>query len=215
MHQNENAADPATMLELMRAQRRRTQQWTMRNYVLMLVIWAAAWAVGFLAVWSAEATGGSPWPRIPQPVAWSVFGVVILGAIVFSIVAGIRSGAGVRGPSRLSGMLYGWSWSVSMVGAWLLLTALQRTGLPPEALSLLSPAIFILLVGVLYLTGGALWRSPVQFALGIVMILTAVAATFAGAPAHHLIYATVGPVAMLVVAVLLARGIISAEEAER
>jgi len=215
MHRNEDDVDPAAMLELMREQRRRTQRWTMRNYVLMLVIWAVAWAVGFLAVWSAETTGGSPWPRIPQPVAWTVFGVVILGAIVFSIVAGIRSGAGVRGPSRLSGMLYGWSWSVSMLGAWLLLTALQRAGLPPEAMSLLSPAVFVLLVGVLYLAGGALWRSPAQFALGIVMIATAVGATFAGAPTHYLIYATVGPIAMLVVAVLLARGVISAEETER
>lgn len=175
---------------------------------LMLITWAASWAVGFLALWSAETIGGSPWPRIPVTVAWPVFGIALVAGVVVSIAASIRSGMGVRGPSRLSGALYGWSWTISMVGAGFLLGAVQRTGASPELMAVLSPALFVLLVGVLYLAGGALWRSPAQYILGVIMIATAIGASFAGTPANYLVYATVGPVTMLVVAGLLLRGAI-------
>lgn len=199
------------MLDLIDEQRRRTQRWELRTYVVMLVAWAVSWAVGFGALWSAETAGGNPWLRIPDAVSWVVFGVLIAAAIVVSIVAGIRAGTSTRGPSRLSGALYGWSWTISMVGAWGLLTALRRTGISEEAMSVLAPAMFILLVGVLYLAGGALWRSPVQYALGVVMIATTVVASFVGTPTHYLIYATVGPLAMLAVAVMMARGLLPSQ----
>ena len=208
-------ADPAAMLNLMRDQRRRTQRWELRLYVVMLVAWAVSWGIGFGALWSAESTGGNPWLRIPDAVAWAVFGGLLVAAIIISIVAGVRSGTAVRGPSRLAGALYGWSWTISMVAAWGVLTAVRRAGLSDSAMSVLAPALFILIVGVLYLAGGALWRSTVQYALGVVMIVTVVGASFAGAPTHHLIYATVGPAAMLTVAVMMARGVFTTQEEPR
>ncbi|MBF0700895.1 hypothetical protein IR074_03080, partial [Lactobacillus murinus] len=87
----------------------------------------------------------------------------------------------------------------------------QRTGADAAVMAVLSPAIFVLLVGVLYLAGGALWRSPVQYALGIVMIATAIVASYAGTPTNYLVYATVGPLAMPIVATLMLRGVIPAE----
>lgn len=206
-------ADPAAMLDMMREQERRTQQWSYRIAVLQLTIWAFTWIVGFFFLWSSEATGGNPWFRVPAPLAWTVFGVTMALAAIASIVAGIRSGAGVRGPSKLSGAMYGWSWSISMVGAWLLLNAAIRAGMSTDVVNLIAPALFILIVGVLYLAGGALWHSPAQFVLGCVMIVTAVVASFVGSPTHYLIYATVGPASMLIVAALLARGILPSEGA--
>lgn len=203
--------DPAAMLALMQDQRRRTLHWVNRGYAGMLLTWAVAWAVGFGALWSAEEGGGNPFFRIPTGPAWVVFGVVLLAGIAVSAVAGVRSGAGVRGPSRLAGTLYGWAWALTMTGAGLLVGAVERAGADPQVMAVLSPAVFVLLVGVLYLTGGALWRSPVLYALGVVMIATALAASYAGTPTNYLVYATVGPAAMLVVAVLMLRGVLPAE----
>lgn len=210
---DEQSADPAAMLALMQQQRRRTAHWVNRSYAVMLITWAAAWIVGFGAIWSAAEGGGNPFFRVPTTPAWVVFGAALVTGAVVSIVMGIRSGAGVRGPSRLAGAMYGWAWSISMFGAGLLLGAVQRAGADAEVMAVLSPAVFALLVGVLYLTGGALWRSPVQYALGVVMIATAVGASYAGTPTNYLVYATVGPAAMLVVAVLMLRGVIPAEGA--
>lgn len=202
--------DAAHMFELMQSQRRSTQRKLLRGYTILLLVWAAAWAVGFGALWFGQGVGGAD--VLPAPVAWSVFGACILGAIIWSIVTGVRSGAsGIRGRSQLQGMLYGWSWTISMVGTWLLLMGVQRAGLSTEAAALLYPGAFVLMVGVLYLAGGALWRSPVQYVLGIVMIALVAIATFVGAPYHYLVYAIAGPIAMIVVAVLLARGVLPVE----
>lgn len=208
---DEQSADPAAMLALMQRQQRRTAHWVNRGYAIMLITWASAWIIGFGAIWSATAGGGNPFFRMPTALAWAVFGVALVTGAVVSIVMGIRSGVGVRGPSRLAGAMYGWAWSVSMFGAGLLLGAVQRAGADAEVMAVLSPAVFALLVGVLYLAGGALWRSPVQYALGIVMIATAIGASYAGAPTNYLVYATVGPAAMLVVAILMLRGVLPAE----
>ena len=201
------------MIALMQQQRRRTAHWANRSYATMLITWAVAWIVGFGAIWSAADGGGNPFFRVPTAPAWIVFGAAIIGGIVVSTVAGIRSGAGVRGPSRLAGAMYGWAWTLSMIGGGMLVGAAQRAGAGAAVMAVVSPAIFVLLVGVLYLAGGALWRSPVQYALGVVMIGTAVGASYAGAPTNYLVYATVGPVAMLIVAALMLRGILPAEGA--
>ncbi|MBD3943727.1 hypothetical protein IF188_18705 [Microbacterium sp. NEAU-LLC] len=202
-------AEAERMFDLMQSQRRSTQSRLLRGYAVLLMVWAAAWAIGFTTLWFGQGIGGVD--LIPAPVAWTVFGLCMVAAIVWSIVAGIRTGSGIRGRSRFQGALYGWSWTISMVGTWMLLFGVQRAGLSAELAALLYPGAFVLMVGVLYLAGGALWRAPVQYALGVVMIAVAVVATFVGAPVHYLVYAVVGPVAMLVVAILLVRGLLPVE----
>lgn len=203
------AHDPAEMLALLQQQRRTTQSRLVRRYTWVLVVWALAWAVGFGALWFGRDIGGVD--VLPAPVAWTVFAVCIGIGAVFSIVVGILAGADTRGRSRFQGMLYGWSWTISMLGVAALTAGFQRAGLEQQLAAVLYPALFILVVGILYLGGGALWRSPIQFVLGIIMIAVAVTATFVGPPTHYLIYGTVGPAAMLVAAVLLARGVLPYE----
>lgn len=208
------ATTAAEMFAVMQSTRRRTQSRLVRSYTWLLVVWAIAWAVGFTALWLSRGFGGVP--LLPGAVGATVFGVSLGAAVVWSIVTGVRSaGSGIRGRSQMQGALYGWSWTIAMVGASLLTAGLERAGLSEELAALLYPGIFILMVGVLYLAGGALWRSYAQYALGIVMIVLAVVATFVGAPYHYLVYATAGPAAMLIGAILLARGILPAEPRPR
>ena len=209
---NEEArdVDPAEMFAVMQSTRRATQSKLTRGYAGLLFVWSAAWLIGFGALWFGSGIGGVD--LLPTAVAWSVFGTLIGVAIVWSILVGVRSAAsGIRGRSQLQGALYGNSWAIAMPGASLLLFGLQRAGLSPALANLLYPAMFVFLVGVLYLAGGALWRSPAQYVLGIVMIVVAIAATFAGSPWHFVIYATVGPAAMVVVAIMMLHGILPAE----
>ncbi|WP_235014716.1 hypothetical protein [Microbacterium sp. SLBN-154] len=196
------------MLRVMQSQQRMTQSRLVRSYVVLLVVWAAAWAIGFGVLYLSA----TPDPLVPAAAAWPVFAACIVVAIVWSITTGVRSASsGIRGASRVQGMLYGWSWTVAMVGASILLAGAQRVGLPADTAAVLYPGMFALVVGILYLGGGALWRSLPQYALGVVFIAVAGIATFLGTPVHYLVYAVVGPIAMLVVAVLLGRGVLPLE----
>lgn len=196
------------MLRVMLSQQRMTQSRLVRSYVVLLAVWAAAWAVGFGVLYLSAI----PAPLVPATAAWPIFGACIVLAIVWSITTGVRSASsGIRGASRIQGMLYGWSWTVAMIGASIVLAGAQRTGLPPDTAAVLYPGVFALVVGILYLGGGALWRSLPQYVLGVVFIAVAGVATILGTPVHYLVYAVAGPISMLVVAVLLGRGVLPLE----
>lgn len=210
MNEDQQDVDAAEMFAVMQSTRRATQSKLTRGYSGLLFVWAAAWFLGFGALWFGTGIGGVD--LLPTAAAWVTFGALIVAAIVWSFIVGVRSASsGIRGRSQLQGALYGNSWMISMIGAWLIIAGLQKAGLTQELADLLYPAVFVFLVGVLYLAGGAVWRSPAQYVLGIVMVVVAVVATFVGAPWHFLIYATVGPAAMVVVAIMMLRGIIPAE----
>jgi len=203
------SSDPQQMLDLIDETRRTTVGRLTRRYTLLLVVWAVAWALGFLALWVTEDVGAH---SLLSPVAgWIVFAAAMLLAFTWSAVAGIAAaGDGIRGRSQLQGALYGFSWTIVMLCAFLLMWALQNNGLSAELAALLYPAVYVFLVGALYLSGGALWRGVPMYVLGVVLIITAVAATFAGVPTHYLVYAVVGPLAMLLVAGLMLAGKIPA-----
>lgn len=210
MTTDEEPLDPARMFELMQSTRRHTQRKLDRIYAGLLFAWAVAWFFGFGALWFAKDVGGVA--LIDTGVAWAIFGVLIVAGIVWSVVSGVRSASsGIHGRSQLQGALYGNAWAISMVGTTLITTGLRRSGVSEQTANLMYPAMFILIVGVLYLAGGAVWRSPALYALGIAMIVVASVATFIGSPYHFLLYATVGPAAMVTVGVMTLRGIIPAE----
>ena len=197
--------DPTEMLQLMDAARRTTVRHLTRRYATLLMMWAATWALGFGALCLTRGAGALD---VLAPVlGWTVFGVLIVAAIIVSTIVGVRASSdGIRGRSRLQGMLYGMSWTVTMFAASLLLWGLQAHGLSDEISQLLYPAVYVFLVGVLYLAGGALFRGIPMYLLGALMIATTVVATFLGAPLHYLVYATVAPAGMLVVAALMLWG---------
>lgn len=194
------------MLRVVRDEQARIRRRSTAPWAYVLIAWATAWFVGFGALWSGETTGGNPWFRIPDAVAWPLFSILLAIAVAFSIVTSVRAQTGVRGPSTRMGTMYGWSWTISMIGVWLILMTLPRLGASEELKSLMFPGMFVLATGMLYLAGGALMNSLAQYLLGIVLIATAVGATFVGVPHHYAFYATVGPFAMVVLAVLLLVG---------
>lgn len=193
------------MLDLLESTRRATIRKLSGRYVSLFVVWAAAWAIGFGTLCVTRGVGAVD--LVPTVAGWIVFAASLGIAIVWSTIVGISAANdGIRGRSQLQGALYGCSWTITMVAAWLFIAGLQRNGLSGELVQLVYPGIYVFLVGVLYLAGGALWRAVPMYVLGGILIVVAVVATFFGAPTHYLVYATVGPIAMLIVAGLMAWG---------
>ncbi|WP_371030981.1 hypothetical protein [Pseudoclavibacter sp. JSM 162008] len=208
---DDRALAPSEMLALMRDQQRTTRTRLDRALYILLGTWAVAWLVGFQALWSAEDGGGSPLIRIPTVTAFVIFGALMVVGVIVSVICGVSMGRGMRGRSNTAGTLYGFSWSISMMGAWFLAASLLRQVEDPALAPLLMPGIFVITIGVLYMAGAAMSRSGAQFALGVAVIVLAVVATALGAPTHYLVYGTAGPLIFIAFIVLLRTGVISSE----
>ncbi len=189
------------MLRLIESQQRKVERSMLGPIPWMLGIWGAAWLVGFTLLWSAY-ENGNPWFQIPMTLAAPIFGALIAGAIVASIVIGIRLGRGVKGVSNFSGTVYGISWSLCGFATAALGVGLIQNGLSPELASLYFPSAFALLCGTMYLAGAALWREVGQLVLGIIMLTVGAVAPFFGAPTNNLVMAVVGGGALLIGAVV-------------
>jgi hypothetical protein len=187
---DETPLDPAAMLALSTGQQQRVSSQFARPVVTMLAAWGAAWLVGFLALWLALEPEAPV--SLPIAVAAPVFGILIVGAIVLSIVLGSRMSRGIRGSSVFSGAVYGWSWSIASFAVFLIGQALVNAGMPPQLSMLYYPTTYGLVAGMLYLAGAALWNDRTQLFLGLWIIIVSVASSFAGTPANLLFMAVLG-----------------------
>lgn len=164
---------------------------------LMFGIWGAAWLLGYLALYltsNGTLPGGRAVDDVVVPAAWSyiVFSVCISGAMAVTIIYTIRCSAGVQGPSARFGMMYGWTWCISFVAMSVILGGLVAAGATHEVVYLAANALACLIVGVLYMAGGAFWQDTRQYALGLWIILVAAISLYAGLPGTYLVMAVLG-----------------------
>lgn len=121
----------------------------------------------------------------PAVAGWTTVAMVVAGIVTSAVVA-IRSGGVARASDR-QGRLYGLSWPICTTALGVFVGAMGSLGVPDAAMSVLSPALFALLVGALYLVAGAIWTSPAQYALGVWVMAVAVASVFVGLPGNALV----------------------------
>ena len=97
--------------------------------------------------------------------------------------------------------MYGWAWPLGF-GALTLVNfrVIALGGLSDDAASLLWSGSALLLVGVLYLAGGALWQSLPMYALGVWMLVTGALSVLVGVPGNFLVLALGGGGGMLLTA---------------
>lgn len=160
------------------------------NPALILGLWGAAYLFGFGAIFLTYPTAVPM--RLPGAVAAVIIGVLFPAATVTSIVTGVRSGRGLRGPSRAAGAMYGWSWTLGFCTLAAVNTGVTRLGLPEDAVTLLWSGSSLLLVGVLYLASGALFQDRFQYGLGVWMLLSGACSVFAGVPGNFAVVALAG-----------------------
>jgi hypothetical protein len=196
--------DLAAARAIIEAQRTRVRTTAYTDDRVIFAIWATAWTVGYGVLW---ATGRDGVDRMPG-WAWGVFGALIIAGVVTTVLHSLRRMSGLDGVSRRTGALYGWSWFVSFVAAQVLIGGLARVGLPDEGVALAANGISALIVGILYMAGGALWQDRAQFVLGVWMALVAGVATLVGLPGTFAVMCLAGGGGMAV-------GVLAAHVAQR
>ena len=126
--------------------------------------------------------------------------VLFAAAMVISVVTGTRAGRGLRGPSRVAGAMYGWSWTLGFGALAAVNIGVTRLGLPDDAVTLLWSGSSLLLVGVLYLAGGALWQDRFQYGLGVWMLVSGAGSVLAEVPGNFAVVSLAGGGGLLLAA---------------
>lgn len=185
-----DALDPAAMLALQERQATRVDDIFARPTIAIVFIWGVAWTVGFLALWSAS--DANPWFTTPPIVAGWLFAILMAGGVVASSVIGSRMSRGIQGAQQVQGTMYGIAWAIGCTAAAVFGGALFAAGMAPELAAIFYPAIYSLVVGLLYLAGGAVWRDRVMYGMGVWIIVVGMAAPFFGSPGNALIMGIAG-----------------------
>ncbi|WP_299037629.1 hypothetical protein [uncultured Pseudokineococcus sp.] len=194
--------DPREALAVLESERSRTQRQLEPDVRLIYGVWGATWLVGFLVLW-ASSTGRGPLV-LPPPAAGSTFAALMAVAVVVTGVHSTRRMAGLRGTSSTQGAMYGWAWLLGFGCVAALFTSAAGAGASAEVMGVLAPALSGLVVGLLYLAGGAMWQDRAQYALGAWILVTSAAGAIAGYPANHLVMGLLGGGGFLVAAVVVA-----------
>lgn len=181
-------------LAIVDAQRRAVRNATVDDR-LLFAVWGLAWVVGYGARWwGATQDPGGP----AEGVAAAVFGVCLVTALVVTLVHVLRATRGVRGVSRSTGAMYGWAWFLGFAAQGTIVGGLARAGADDVVLTTAANGIALLVVGLLYLAGGALWQEKPLYALGAWILVMTVVTSLVGLPAGYLVMAAGGGGGLLV-----------------
>jgi len=177
-------------LALVDAQRTEAIRSLRVNPVPILAAWGVAWLVGFGGFYLASSKG--PGPFVANWVAALVLGALFAAAVAMSVGQGVWHGRGVEGPSRRVSAMYGWSWGLGFAGLYGVIMGLSHAGLPSGLLPLAWSGGSLLVVGLLYLTGGIVWGDNVQYGLGVWTLVVGTASVSAGVPGNFLVLSLAG-----------------------
>lgn len=187
--------DPAALLALIAAQRDSTRRRTSPTLAVIGTAWGLAWLIGYLALYLTYDGGtSSAW-------AFILFAGLLASAVAVTAVHTTRRASGVGGDSATVGAMYGGAWAVGFVAAGLVFAGAVRAGASPDVLAVLTNGVSCLVVGLLYLAGGIVWREGRMFALGAWIALVAGLASLAGPPTNYLAMALAGGGGFLVAAI--------------
>lgn len=190
--------DPAAGVALIEEQRAKVLEATDVDGRILFGAWGAAWVLGFGALWATALDEPLlPWAHTTSQ--WVFFALLVAAMIVTAVHIGGRS-TGVRGASAMQGAMYGWAWSLGFAGIGALGFALDRLDASAAVTGTVMTTGSTIVVGALYMAGGAVWKDRNQFALGAWIGVVTVVATVVGYPHLLGVMALAGGGGMLVMA---------------
>ncbi len=193
---DDDPIDPREGLAIVAAQRRRVRD-SIVDDRLVFGVWGLAWLVGYGAMWwSADRSATST----ASGLGALVFAGVAGAALVVTLVHVVRSTHGLAGTSSQVGAIYGWAWFVGFLGQGLITAGVVNAGADAQVIAIVANGVAALVVGLLYMAGGALWRETALVAVGGWMIATAGAASLLPMPSGYLVMALAGGGGMLAAA---------------
>lgn len=178
-------ASPAETLRLIDNERAAVQRELTPDPRLTYVPWGLAWLVGHALMFLRYGPDGRVLVAMPAALPLIVLFALLVVALVVSTGAGIRAGRHVVGISSVQGMRYGLAWAGGFAAVTVIGFRLNQV-LPPPEVGLMWAALSVLVVGVLYMAGAAIWQSRDMFVLGAWITLVNIGGVLAGPGWHSL-----------------------------
>lgn len=151
------------------------------NGAWVYLLWAVTWLFGFGTLHGSR----NRWIPIEPTTALTIFGCLVAAGVGVTIVIFGRQSRGIRGHSSFTGGFYGVAWILgfTVMGA---LSGTIGVAVDDFWLSgMLINGIAILIVGLLYITGGTTFNDVVQVLMGVWFLVVDLASIVAG-PEHFL-----------------------------
>ena len=188
----EPALDPRAALASMNQAAAATRASIEPNTAVIYFVWAAAYLLGYGLLHGAAFS----WLPLAYGTALLIGAAVLLAAVAYTAVAGIRSGSQIRGDSKFAGMAYGMSWMGGFLIVALFSIAISRllAGTDQLVTGWLINSVAILVVGIMYMAGAAIFQDRPMFLLGACFTVLNAAGLIAGSQAFISIFAIGGPI---------------------
>ena len=160
----------------------------------------SAWLVGYGAL--ALDSGSDPVLDLPGFLPSALLGMGLVIALAVTGVLTARTQKHVKGAAAVPGMMLGAGWVVGFGALFLLITSLEAHTGDHRVGTVMWATGSALIVGMLYLMGGAIGRDPHQYTLGCYLALVGGAAVFPGLNGMYAVLAIAGGAGYLVAAAL-------------
>jgi hypothetical protein len=194
--------DPQEAAALMAATSRQARSALAIRLPLVYLPWGAAWLIGLGAMW-LSVRDQRPYQG-PPAAAVVILVILLLAAVGVTMVVVTRATRGVHGPSALQGRIYGLSWPIGFAALFGIEGALSQHGASGQVLGIVAGAGPILVTGLIYVLGAAIWLDWSMFWLGAWLSVVAAAGAWAGPVSLLLIGAVAGGGGFLAMAGFLA-----------
>ena len=168
------------------------------NTALVYLLWGATWIIGYGTLWGTQ----HGWLPLEPPAALIVLGVALAVATFSTIAIFFRSSRGLRGQSAFQGGMYGTAWALGFAVMGGLSAVIGRAVDDFWLRGLLINSIAILIVGLLYITGGTTFNDRAQSFLGIWLLIVTVAALVSGPDYFLAVFLFLGATGLLAGAVV-------------
>ncbi|MEU7894800.1 hypothetical protein AB0B45_18305 [Nonomuraea sp. NPDC049152] len=163
---DEEDLSPAEMMRLIEEQAAAATRRLQPDPLFLYAPWGLAWLVGFAAFFLSYGLDGHP----IAPISWQLALAILMGAQLlagaFLFWSARASSVQIRGETAQRGMMYGYAWFVGMLSMGLILSHFTPM-LPRDQIGLLYASVSLLVVSILYMAGGAVWREWPMFFLGV------------------------------------------------
>ncbi|MFZ3451896.1 hypothetical protein [Arthrobacter sp. 7Tela_A1] len=168
------------------------------NTALVYLLWGVTWIVGYGALWGTQ----QDWLPLEPTTALIILAAALAAATASTIVIFVRGSRGLRGESAFQGAMYGTAWALGFTVMGALSAVIGRAVDDFWLRGMLINCISILIVGLLYITGGTTFNDRAQSFLGIWLLVVTTAALVSGPEYFLAVFLFLGSTGMLAGAVV-------------
>jgi hypothetical protein len=146
------------------------------NEAGVYLIWGFAWLLGYGAMHAAR----FGWLPLSAGASLTVFSITILAALASTVFIVTRQRRGIRGHSSFVGAMYGGAWALGFMVMGTLSGVIGAAVDDFWLTGMVINGIALLIVGLMYMVGGAMFNDKSQAMLGIWFLVVNIVALLAG-----------------------------------